>query len=318
MDTNTSSDDGERLKAARDQVGLSQEQLAQRLGISQKQVSLMERGLAEPSPEARRFSLEPEIFLQADPRAAVRPARRPSEGVLSHTYSLQPATFRRLWQESPKRAEHMALEAVVKKSSSKGTDKYFFADVDLKIIFEGLRVPKNELLYLDCVGLVPDLTKEGNRWFFSEATGSVVTLEDSNAKRADIKEDDQVRLKIGPYATAYKIANADPNDSIVVTLRGERACKSNQVDSAGIPVYPDCVIRKLSVSVTFEDLKPTPDPSAQVWLLRRTLGDGRPLDLSSDIDLRVAETRNKFQFKHLLYPKPGYGYCIAWGGLERL
>lgn len=50
--------DAERLKDARRTAGLTMQQLAEKVGVSQQMVSLWERGVNEPSPKAMHRLLE--------------------------------------------------------------------------------------------------------------------------------------------------------------------------------------------------------------------------------------------------------------------
>lgn len=56
---------GERIKRRREQLGLSQEELAARVGTSQKQISQYERGMVEPST-ATVYLLSRELEVSTD------------------------------------------------------------------------------------------------------------------------------------------------------------------------------------------------------------------------------------------------------------
>ena len=320
---------GTHLREARKKQGVSQQVLAVRFDVSQKQISLMENGDSELSQKAIEYIEE----HGADDDGAE------DAGETSPRYSYTRPTFNRLWAESEKRVEHMLLRGTIEPSRWEG-----FVDTTLEIDFQGLRVPRGEdALYMDCVGVVPQTrppSDDSMIWTFDASEGTDLkfvneTIADdasasakqkdqrrphkiafSRAQRAHVEAVPEVRNQVGPHAAAYTISRADEDDVVQVVLRADRGCRTDRVEAVGLPVYPDCVVKRLSISLTFIDIEPTTHPSAQVWLVRRTVGDGRPLDLASGLDITVKENSTKYSFDNLLYPKAGFGYAIAWGGLR--
>jgi hypothetical protein len=123
---------------------------------------------------------------------------------------------------------------------------------------------------------------------------------------------------IGPHALGYRISPVDESDEVSVTIEAERGVRLSGIDAIGVPIYADCPVNSVSLDIKFIGLKPRtpPPPKAEVYLLRRTLVDSRPLDLAGDLDHRIiSEEESSFAFERLRFPKAGYGFCIAWDTL---
>lgn len=298
------------LKRVRKSLGLSQGKFAAQFNVSQSQVSRWEAG-EEMTPTVLQW-----LKTKAKNLGEVPEGSTPGTDSLLYSYPSQ--TFRRLWDESPKRLGHLHAQAEIRPSSSNPA----YADATLTLTFQGLRVPRGDTLYLDCLGILPKLSPvvvDGERFLqFKESEASRLSLKHVSARRAKVEEIKEVGSLIGPHAVGYELSQVDEADEVSVVIEAERGVRMKGIDAIGAPVYADCVVGALSVSVTFTDLKPgtPPPPKAEVYLLRRTLVESRPLDLAGDLDHRVSDVHGgTFSFERLLYPKAGYGYCIAWDTL---
>ena len=300
------------LKTVRRKLQISQKRLAEQFNASQSQVSRWEAGEDLP-PNVLEW-----VKTNADNLNEVPGEGSP--GTTSLLYSYPVATFRRLWDESPKRMKHLHVQAVVKPS----TTNPGFADAKMILTIQGLQVPRKDSLYLDCLGVLPKLSHiihDTNEYLgFKESETSALKIVRWDAKRAKVKEFTEVHDLIGPHALGYEISKVDEADEIVIEIDADRGVRLKGIDAIGAPVYADCVVASLSVGVTFAGLRPDTLPKAEVYLLRRTLVESRPLDLAGDLDHHVVEGQEdkhlEYAFEKLLYPKAGYGYCIAWDTLK--
>ncbi len=137
-----------RLKGARKLANLTQAQLGEKLRVSQKQISQWERGEAPVPEKAQTWS---KSVLDKSPDL---PVESFSENV-SSAYSYDPKTFEALRRESKIWAKSVSAEAILQPSKEPG-----FADAELRIVFEGMRVPRNESFIMDCLG-IPAQPEEG-------------------------------------------------------------------------------------------------------------------------------------------------------------
>jgi transcriptional regulator with XRE-family HTH domain len=299
------------LKRVRKALSLSQGKFAAQFNVSQSQVSRWEAG-EDMTPNVLEW-------LKKKANSLGEPPGDTTVGTASLLYSYPTSTFRRLWDESSKRMEHLHAQADIRPSTSNPD----YADAILTLTFQGLRVPRGDSLYLDCLGVLPKLSpviiKDEKFLQVKESEASRLTLKDVKARRAKVKEIKEVRELIGPHAIGYELSQVDEADEVSVVIEAERGVRVKGIDAIGAPVYADCVVASLSVSITFFGLKPgtPPPPKAEVYLLRRTLVESRPLDLAGDLEHRVSDIHDgTFSFERLIYPKAGYGYCIAWDTLK--
>lgn len=300
---------GKRLKQARKFRRMTQGVLAEQFGTSQTQLSRMEGG--EPLTEALK-----EWVLSVEEESRESGGLR-LDGTRSNLYSYSAALARRLSEESSMRLRHLEANAEIRASKVSG-----FADAKLQIYFRGLRVPRGEAFYLDCLGAFPPLSPAkgmgGHVLQFDQREGSKLTLEWDKPKRATIREVTKVQTVIGPHALGYEISNADEDDNISVTIHAERGVRTDEIDAIGVPVYADCPVEAVSLRVAFIDLVPKTPPKAEVYLLRRTIVESRPVDLAGFLDHQIInESHNHYAFDKLLYPRMGFGYCIAWSTLVK-
>jgi transcriptional regulator with XRE-family HTH domain len=135
------------LKRIREALRISQKQFAEQFRTSQAQVSRWEGDAKELTPEVRNWVEVAEAKVTGS-------ASETQPGTGSLLYSYPAPTFRRLWEEAPKRMEHLHARAVLRPSKTEG-----FADATLEITFQGLRIPRGDSLYLDCLGVLPRLTR---------------------------------------------------------------------------------------------------------------------------------------------------------------
>lgn len=308
------SEAGRRLERVRESLKLGQKALAEKLGpnVGQSDVSRWESGEKAVPEFVSRFITKMESELDLVDTSV-------ESDIHTSDFCYGATTFRRVWAESKKRIQSIWAEAIIRPSKKAG-----FADAEMKIRFTGVTLPRNDPLYLDCIGVVPELKPEKSRFYFDESEGS--SLEwigriraegDTRPMLGDVEEVRSAKKTVGPFALAYQLRNVLPDDSIEVAFKAWRGVRTNQIDAIGVPVYGDCPVESLGLSVTFEGLEPQPTPTAQFYLLRRTLSESRPLDLVDGLTVDKDRTgKQTFSFKNLRYPRPGFGFCIAWGSLQ--
>lgn len=288
---------------------LSQGQLAEQFELSQSQWSRIESGKQQPPENVQDWIAKEERALGIEARALVERG-----GQRSPHFSYTPATFRRLRDESVKHAKSLRLDAEI----TLNTQDERYADTVLTLTFEELTVPASDPLYLDCLGILPTVEpakSSPNRLQFEKT--SEMSLGKWNAERADVEEDPRAKKHIGPHALLYKINQCDRYDKLIIPIIANKSVRIDEIDAAGVPVYSDCPIESISISIKFNNLLPSKPPLAQAYLLRRTLTESRPLSLAEELEQRVHRNRHTYSFENLLYPKAGYGYCIAWPSLVR-
>jgi transcriptional regulator with XRE-family HTH domain len=290
---------------------LSQGELADQFDLSQSQWSRIEGGLQQPPKEVEEWIEQQEKVLGIKDKALIERG-----GHRSPQFSYSPATFRKLWDDSSKHAKSLSLHTEI--TVNPHDENY--ADTVLTLTFEELTVPESDPLYLDCVGLLPTIkpAKSSPNILQFEKTSDVSLGKPPYAKRAIVEEDERSKLHIGPHALLYKIRFCDPYDTLTIPIIAKKAVRIDEIDAAGVPIYSDCPVECLSISLKFNGLLPTDPPVAQAYLLRRTLTESRPLSLAGGLQYRIhSRTAFMYSFENLLYPKTGYGYCIAWPSLKR-
>ena len=288
---------------------LSQGILAEQFELSQSQWSRIESGKQQPPEKVQAWIAKQERALGVESRALIERG-----GQRSPHFSYTPTTFRRLRDESTKHAKSLRLDAEI----TLNTEDDRYADTLLTLTFEELTVPESDPLYLDCLGILPTVkpSKSSNMLQFEKT--SELILGEPKADRAKVVEDPRAKVNIGPHALLYRILSCDKYDKLSVPIIAKKSIRINDIDAAGIPVYSDCPVEFPSISVKFNGLLPSRPPLAQAYLLRRTLTESRPLSLAEELEQRIHRNKHTYSFDNLLYPKAGYGYCIAWPSLVRV
>lgn len=305
----------ERIKRLRgvlkgeDGKKLSQGELAEKFELSQSQWSRIESGKQQPPEKVRDWIAKEERALGIEARALVDRG-----GQRSPHFSYTAATFRRLRDESVKHAKSLRLDAEI----TLNTQDPRYADTLLTLTFEELTVPTGDPLYLDCLGILPTVgpaKSSPNKLEFEKT--SEMSLGKWQAERARVEEDPRAKKHIGPHAILYKILSCDKYDNLIIPIIAKKSVRIDDIDAAGLPVYSDCPVESISISVKFNKLLPSKPPLAQAYLLRRTLTESRPVYLAEELEQRIHKNNHTYSIDNLLYPKAGYGYCIAWPSLVR-
>lgn len=309
----------QRLLRVRKRLRLNQQDFVDELarsGIhaSQSDISRWEGGKKLLPQELRDCVEKWEVELRISPQDAEL-----EEEVHVPEFCFGATTFRQLWKESKKRIKRISADATISPCRPKVDG---FADIEMTIRFEGISLPPNDPLFLDCLGVMPELKKKGNEYSFDKRNGSELTWVACSGPRADrtigtVEEVEKVQASLGPYALGYRLVNVVEEVPVEVIIRGARGVRTDDIDAIGVPVYGYCPVESLSLSVTFEKLKPWPTPRASCYELTRTLGDSRPLELAGGLKVTsIDAAAHRYSFENLLYPKVGHGFCIAWDRLD--
>lgn len=300
---------GPELKQIRKQLQLTQQALAKRVGRTQKLVSLWETGHTKvPSAVADMLTDE---LRKRQPGSTPRMSGKatPQE---SRVFSWPPGLFELLWNDATKRVRHVLLEASLE--PSRGHAGY--ADAIVRITFEGLEIPEGERLYLDHLGI------PGSQFFlekFEAKRAKVVpNLEISRTPSGDAAGE-RAQVALGPHVVAYEISEADSLDRVVITLRAKRGVDIKSMDGVGFPIYPDLLVERLTVQVTFQGLWPTPDPLVpRAFLIRRTAYRLHGLLKHFEMPTREqTEQGVRYTMGPLSRLRGGYLYGLAWEQLTR-
>ncbi len=132
-----------------------------------------------------------------------------------------------------------------------------------------------------------------------------------------VEEHRRVKETLGPHALGFHLLNVVEDDVIEVTITARRGVYTDRIDGVGLPIYSDCPVENLGISVDFVGLVPRPAPRIKVSPLRRTLVTHHPPHLTGGLEVkRVDESGHRYAVENLLYPRPGFSYCIAFGSLE--
>ena len=194
----------------------------------------------------------------------------------------------------------------------------------MRILFEGVELPPDDPLYYDCLAVAPELKddeEDENKVFYNKNEGTEYTwigctLKGPLPMLGSVEEFDVKR--VGAFAIGYELKNVLREDPVEVVFNAHRGARTDRIDAVGVPVYADCPVEFLSVSVTFEHLIPDRKPTAQFYLLRRTRVETQPLHLVGGLDIIESDDgTHTFSFQNLRYPRPGFGFCIAWGSLSK-
>lgn len=295
------------LKRVRMSRGWSQTRLGEEFDKSQKIVSFWESGTIEIPDKVKQW-VKVELENPTELERGIE-----ESGVLSAEYSDSRASFQRRWVERPKRLEHLSGEAIIRPNKEAPA----FADADFRITFEGLFVPRNDELYMDCIGVHAPLKKTSDGHCFKELEGSSLKWVEPVHQRGEVGEVPDVQRMLGPHAIGYRLSNVDEEDRVIIRIKAIRGVRAEGIDSIGVPVYEHCPVRFVSIKVKFVGLTPKTRPRAEVYLLSRTSYKSWPLDLAGGVEVDVFEDQTEYFFERLQYPKAGFGYCIAWDSLER-
>ena len=248
---------GKEVRAFRDDIlGLSQKAAALLLtdhGVkcSQKLISDMEKADALSGENYKRAKKLEELARQKN-LAAVDRIIEERTAVAPRRFSYQPETFELLQKEIPYRAEAVEVNATLEPADIPG-----FAKATMDIKFIGLNTLSGiDPLTIDAVGL-PDGPNGQPAPLFVElvqpdgldgktALRSITFTEDETVKNVE-------RGGLGPHAVSYQIAGADPAvvPEFTVRLRSDYGLRLDKLDAIGFPMYPDLLLRRIKISVTF-------------------------------------------------------------------
>ena len=333
---------GEELKFLREYLGMSQMEFAEKLGKSQKTVSLWE------SSESVPIKSEREEFLKTMLRE-----RRPDDTdrldhlpLISKEYSWNEKIFDLLRKDWSNKGRPMINKVIVKSTISPVREKKIdgvpvpadqmkiFTDCTVDIEYIGLEMDSNRSLFLDHLG-----NEEGP--FSKIPPQSVLTTQEAGqrttgkhkrelvpvplgltveASPALCELDKNVKTEIGPHAAAYELSGVNKFYPIKVNMDVKYGLKRRSTGFIGFPVYADILIHLLYIEVSFTDgLQPENGvvfPKALV--VRRT--KFKPENLASDFPERIGETGKDnslvYRFGPLVRPRAGYFYCLSFGGIE--
>jgi transcriptional regulator with XRE-family HTH domain len=335
---------GEELKFLREYLGMSQMEFAEKLGKSQKTISLWESSDNVPIKSDTEEYLK-SILRERRPDDTDRLDHLP---LISKEYSWSEKIFDLLRKDWTDRGRPIINKIIVKSTISPVRETTIsgmsvppeqiktFADCTVDIEYIGCEMDSNRSLFLDHLG-----NEEGP---FSKVPAQTVltTREDVPAPSGERKRelvpvpigvtieatpalcelDKNVNREIGPHAVAYELSGVNKFYPIKVNLDVTYGLKRSSTGFIGFPVYADILIHLLYIEVRFTDgLQPENGvvfPKALV--VRRT--KFKPENLASDFPERKGEIGEgnslMYRFGPLVRPRGGYFYCLSFGAIEEV
>jgi len=335
---------GEELKFLREYLGMSQTEFAEKLGKSQKTVSLWESSDSVPLKRDIEEFLK-HLLREKRPDETERLGHLP---LISREYSWNEKIYDLLRKDWADRGRPLIDKVIVKSTirpvretqidgiSVPPEKRKEFADCSVDIEYIGFEMDSNRSLFLDHLGNEegpfskmppPSLLTTGEAGPEPAAESKrdpvpvplAVTID---AAPALCELDKNVTREIGPHAVAYELSGVNKFYPINVNMDVMYGLKRRSTGFIGFPVYADILIHLLYIEVRFTDgLQPENSvvfPKALV--VRRT--KFKPENLASDFPERKGEIGDDgslvYRFGPLVRPRGGYFYCLSFGAIEEV